>query len=63
MTRLIATDRIVAFLVGLLNTPSPTGYHQEAISYVRRCVPVLGPAHAAHGPQHQGRIHRYPRWR
>jgi putative aminopeptidase FrvX len=34
MTRLIATDRIVAFLVGLLNTPSPTGYHREAISYV-----------------------------
>lgn len=28
-------DRTIEFLVGLLNTPSPTGYHQEAIEYVR----------------------------
>jgi putative aminopeptidase FrvX len=28
------TEQIVDFLVGLLNTPSPTGYHTEAIPYV-----------------------------
>lgn len=29
------TDAIVDFLVGLLNTPSPTGYHAEAVEFVR----------------------------
>jgi putative aminopeptidase FrvX len=29
-------DEVVSFLVGLLNTPSPTGYTVEAIEYVRR---------------------------
>jgi putative aminopeptidase FrvX len=30
----INIDAITDFLVGLLNTPSPTGYHEEAITYV-----------------------------
>lgn len=29
------------FLVGLLNTPSPTGYHKEAIAYVRKAFDDL----------------------
>jgi len=28
-------QRVVEFLVGLLETPSPTGYHEEAMRYVR----------------------------
>lgn len=32
----VDTDRMVEFLVGLLNTPSPTGYFEEAIAYVDR---------------------------
>lgn len=34
-------DEMVDFLVGLLNTPSPTGYHVEAIDYVRRAFEAL----------------------
>ncbi len=34
-------DATVEFLVGLLNTPSPTGYHIEAIDYVRRAFEAL----------------------
>jgi putative aminopeptidase FrvX len=30
---MIDSDRMVAFLVGLLNTPSPTGFHEQAIQY------------------------------
>ncbi|MBC6938291.1 MAG: hypothetical protein DWB42_21015, partial [Chloroflexi bacterium] len=32
----INTDAMVDFLVGLLNTPSPTGYHVEAMAYIRQ---------------------------
>lgn len=32
---------ITQFLVGLLNTPSPTGYHHEAIGYVQRAFEML----------------------
>lgn len=35
------TDHIVNFLVGLLNTPSPTGYHTEAITYVEQAFHAL----------------------
>ncbi len=34
-------EQTVEFLVGLLNTPSPTGYHVEAITYVRRAFEAL----------------------
>lgn len=34
-------DAAVDFLVGLLNTPSPTGYHVEAIEYTRRAFEAL----------------------
>ncbi len=37
----INVDAVVDFLVGLLNTPSPTGYHVEAIDYVRRAFAAL----------------------
>ncbi len=32
----IDNDRMMDFLVGLLSTPSPTGYHRESNEYVRR---------------------------
>ena len=34
-------DAAVDFLVGLLNTPSPTGYYVEAIDYTRRAFEAL----------------------
>ncbi|NLV73119.1 MAG: M42 family metallopeptidase [Chloroflexi bacterium] len=34
-------DKIVAFLVDLLNTPSPTGYHEEACQCVIRTIEAL----------------------
>ncbi|MHB1293960.1 MAG: M42 family metallopeptidase [Anaerolineae bacterium] len=34
-------NRVVDFLVGLLNTPSPTGYHEEAIDFVQRALEEL----------------------
>lgn len=34
-------DRIVDFLVGLLNTPSPTGYPYEALAYVEKAFKAL----------------------
>lgn len=34
-------EPLIAFLTGLLNTPSPTGYHREAIPYVRRAFEAL----------------------
>jgi putative aminopeptidase FrvX len=37
----INLDAEVEFLVGLLNTPSPTGYHVEAIDYVRQAFEKL----------------------
>lgn len=37
----INMDQQVKFLVELLNTPSPTGYHIEAIHYVRRAFEDL----------------------
>ncbi len=33
---------MIDFLVGLLNTHSPTGYHDEAIAYVREAFDALG---------------------
>jgi putative aminopeptidase FrvX len=42
MTELrINLDATVDFLVGLLNTPSPTGYHVEAVAYCRRAFEAL----------------------
>ncbi len=38
----IDMTRIVRFLVELLNTPSPTGYHHEAIAFVERSFGALG---------------------
>jgi putative aminopeptidase FrvX len=37
----VDTDATIVFLTGLLNTPSPTGYHDEAIAYVRRHCAAL----------------------
>lgn len=37
----INRPRVIEFLTGLLNTPSPTGYHQEAIAYVRQALEAL----------------------
>ncbi len=37
----IDVDRMVQMLVGLLNTPSPTGYDEEAVPYVRRALEEL----------------------
>ncbi|MHB9033276.1 MAG: M42 family metallopeptidase [Anaerolineae bacterium] len=34
----IDLPRMLDFLAGLLNTPSPTGYHAEATSYVQRAI-------------------------
>jgi putative aminopeptidase FrvX len=34
-------EKITSFLVGLLNTPSPTGYHTEAVDYVKKTVRAL----------------------
>jgi len=37
----IPVDALVDFLVGLLNTPSPTGYHVEAMQYVEDAFAAL----------------------
>jgi putative aminopeptidase FrvX len=37
----INLDATVDFLVGLLNTPSPTGYHVEAVAYCHRAFEAL----------------------
>ncbi len=37
----VDTDATLRFLRGLLNTPSPTGYHDEAIAYLRRELTAL----------------------
>lgn len=37
----INMNRVIDFLVGLLGTPSPSGYHEEAIAYVRRALESL----------------------
>ncbi len=34
--------RVIEFLTELLNTPSPTGYHQEAIAFVQRAFETIG---------------------
>ena len=42
MTKLtIDLEIMTDFLVGLLNTPSPTGYYVEAIDYVRGAFEAL----------------------
>ena len=41
MTLPIDMDRVLAFLTSLLNTPSPTGYHDEAIALVRQEIEAL----------------------
>lgn len=38
----ILPDAVIAFLRDLLNTPSPTGYHAEAIACVRSAIEALG---------------------
>lgn len=35
------SQRLTEFLVGLLNTPSPTGYHEEAIPYIENAFRAL----------------------
>ena len=37
----VDTGAAITFLTGLLNTPSPTGYHEEAIAYVRNAFAAL----------------------
>jgi putative aminopeptidase FrvX len=42
MTELtINVTAMTDFLVGLLNTPSPTGYHKEAITYCQEAFTEL----------------------
>lgn len=41
MTVTINVDKMVDFLVGLLNTPSPTGYTDRAIAYVQNAFSPL----------------------
>lgn len=41
----INLDATVEFLVGLLNTPSPTGYHIEAVAYTQNAFAALDIAH------------------
>jgi putative aminopeptidase FrvX len=36
------SDPIIEFMTGLLNTPSPVGYHHEAVAYVRDALSRLG---------------------
>ncbi len=43
----LAGQHVIEFLVGLLNTPSPTGYHHEAISFVAEAFAGLGIADLA----------------
>jgi putative aminopeptidase FrvX len=38
----IEMDAMIEFLVSLLNTPSPTGYYQEAQAYVRQAFESIG---------------------
>lgn len=38
----IDTHFLLTFLTGLLNTPSPTGYHEKAIAYCREAFQKLG---------------------
>jgi len=38
----IDTDYLMGFLVGLLNTPSPTGDTEAAITYTERALRELG---------------------
>jgi putative aminopeptidase FrvX len=37
----IDLDRVTAFLIGLLNTPSPTGYTERALNYVAQALEGL----------------------
>jgi putative aminopeptidase FrvX len=37
----LETSRIIEFLVGLLNIPSPTGYHAEAVAYTEKAFRAL----------------------
>lgn len=37
----LETEKIIDFLVGLLKTPSPTGYHAEAIDYAEKAFHAL----------------------
>lgn len=41
------SQRLVEFLVGLLNTPSPTGYHHKAVPFVAEAFAGLGIADLA----------------
>lgn len=41
MSVTIDVKLVVEFLVGLLNTPSPTGYHEEAIAFIERAWRAL----------------------
>jgi len=42
MTSKVDLPRALDFLVELLNTPSPTGYYEEAIAFVAQAVRALG---------------------
>ena len=38
---LMDNDRLIQFLVGLLNTPSPTGRSEDAVAYVEGALQGL----------------------
>ena len=51
----INDEATISFLVNLLNIPSPTGYHQEAIPFVQRAFEAIGLCFVvtfAHGVNH-----------
>ncbi len=52
----IDVDRVIAFLVGLLNTPSPTGYCADAISYVTEAFQDLNIAGLTLERTHKGAL-------
>lgn len=52
----INVEASVDFLVGLLNTPSPTGYHVEAIAYVQKAFEALEMPNLALTTTHKGAL-------
>ncbi len=52
----IHADRLIEFLVGLLNIPSPTGYHAEAIPYIEQHFKALNFPAAVFRHTHKGAL-------
>jgi putative aminopeptidase FrvX len=52
----VDTSSLTDFLIGLLDTPGPTGYHQEAIAYTRRAFERLDIPGAEISVTHKGAL-------